>query len=136
MYQKIVKLFLRLAIGLGFLSAVADRFGIYWTYHIAWGDWGSFVDYTRTLAPWLPSSLVEPAAIGSTLAEIVLGIGLIIGFKTSFMAKCSGALLLVFALSMTLYTGAKSAFDAAVYAASAGAFALSLIRVKFLEIST
>lgn len=51
MYRKLIKLFLRLAIAGGFLSAVADRFGI-WNSNIAWGNWSNFVAYTQSILPW------------------------------------------------------------------------------------
>jgi len=38
--------FLRLALGFSFLSAVADRFGLWGAYgqpHVAWGDFARFV---------------------------------------------------------------------------------------------
>ena len=44
------------------------------------------------------------------------------------------ALLLIFALSMTFSTGIKGAFDFSVFTASAGAFALSQIKVKHWEL--
>ncbi|MCJ7467052.1 MAG: hypothetical protein MUO53_10210 [Maribacter sp.] len=46
----------------------------------------------------------------------------------------SGILLLLFALSMTFSTGIKGAFDFSVFSASAGAFALSLMKEKYLEL--
>lgn len=70
----------------------------------------------------------------STILEIVLGVCLIIGFKTSLTAKLSGWLLLIFALAMTFSVGIKAPLDASVFAASAGAFGLSLIKERFLEI--
>lgn len=135
MYRKAVKLFLRFAIAGGFLSAVADRFGI-WTYHLAWGNWGSFVEYTQLINPWLSDPLVHAAAIIATALEIVFAVCLIIGFKTELVAKLSGVLLLIFALSMTFSTGVKTAFDASVWAAAAAAFSLSLIKEKLLELDS
>jgi uncharacterized membrane protein YphA (DoxX/SURF4 family) len=70
----------------------------------------------------------------STVLEIVFGFCLIIGFKTSLMAKLSGWLLLIFALAMTFTRGIKAPLDYSVFAASAGAFGLSLIKEKFWEI--
>lgn len=128
-----IKLFLRLSIAVGFLSAVGDRFGM-WHYHLAWGNWGKFVEYVGTLNPWLPTSAIPAMAVASTVLEIVFAIALIIGFKTELFARLSGWLLLFFALSMTFTTGIKTAFDASVYAASGAAFALSTIKQKFLEI--
>lgn len=134
MNSKTVKLFLRLAIAGGFLSAVADRFG-WWNQKIsAWGNWNSFLEYTQTLNPWLPESMIPIIGTTATLAEVVLAIGLIIGFKTELFAKLSGFLLLIFALSMTFSVGIKAPFDYSVFIASAGAFALSLMKEKHYEL--
>src|SRR5688572_18395395 len=134
MTKKINKLFLRLAIGTAFLSAVADRFG-WWDEKVAvWGNWGSFLEYTQLINPWVSDSLISTLGIIATAAEIVFGIFLIIGFKTEFFARLSGILLLIFALSMSLSTGLKGAFDYSVFTASAGAFALSLMKEKYLEL--
>ncbi len=133
MYKKAIKLFLRFGIAGGFLSAVADRFGI-WSYHLAWGNWESFVEYTQMINPWLSGPVNEVVAVAATVLEVVFAICLIIGFKTELVAKLSGILLLLFALSMSFSTGIKTAFDASVFAASGAAFALSLLKNKFLEL--
>lgn len=130
---RIVKLFLRLALSLTFFSAVADRFGG-WSYHVAWGNWGSFVNYTHQLLPWLSSSMNSFIAIMATLAEVILGILILVGWKTKMAAFWSGILLLLFALAMSFSNGLKTAFDASVFTASAAAFALSTLKTKFLEI--
>ncbi|MDT0676144.1 MULTISPECIES: hypothetical protein [Flavobacteriaceae] len=134
MTVKIIKLFLRLAISFGFLSAVADRFGI-WSKNVSvWGNWDNFLGYTQLINPWIPNSLVPTIGILATGAEIIFAVFLIIGFKTELFAKLSGLLLLLFALSMTFSTGIKGAFDFSVFTASAGAFALSLMKRKYLEV--
>lgn len=134
MNTKTIKLFLRFAISLGFLSAVADRFGI-WSKEVSvWGNWDNFLNYTQMINPWIPNSLISTIAILATVAEIAFAIFLIIGFKTELFAKLSGFLLLIFALSMTFSTGIKGAFDYSVFSASAGAFALSLMKEKYLEL--
>lgn len=134
MKAKLIKLFLRLAIGAGFLSAVADRFG-FWSKEVsAWGNWSSFLAYTQSLNPLIPPSFIPFIGWASTLLEIVLGVCLIIGLKTSFTAKLSGWLLLLFALAMTFTRGIKVPLDYSVFTASAAAFGLSLIKGKFLEL--
>ncbi|RAV28451.1 DoxX family protein [Sinomicrobium soli] len=134
MNTKLVKLFLRLAISFGFLSAVADRFG-WWGQEVSvWGNWDSFLQYTAVLNPWFPESMIPAIGGIATGAEIVFAVCLILGFKTELFARLSGILLLVFALSMTLSTGIKGAFDYSVFSASAGAFALSLMKEKYLEL--
>ena len=134
MNNKITKLFLRLTISFGFLSAVADRVGI-WSKEVSvWGNWENFLNYTQLINPWIPNSLISTIGIIATVAEVIFAIFLIIGFKTEMFAKLSGILLLIFALSMSFSTGIKGAFDFSVFTASAGAFALSLIKEKYLEL--
>lgn len=129
-----IKLFLRLAIGSGFLSAVADRFG-FWSPNIsAWGNWDSFLEYTKIINPWFSESLILIIGGVATTAEVVFGVCLILGFKTEFFAKLSGYLLLIFALSMWFSTGIKGPLDYSVFTASAGAFALSILKGKFFEL--
>ncbi|QDH80702.1 DoxX family protein [Echinicola soli] len=132
--SKTIKLFLRLAISAGFLSAVADRFGM-WSEEVSvWGDWNSFLGYTQLINPWFPETFTPTIGALATAAEIIFAVCLIIGFKTELFAKLSGWLLLLFALSMTFSTGMKGALDFSVYSASAGAFALSLMKEKYLEV--
>jgi len=136
MNQKITKVFLRLAIAIAFLSAVADRFGYWPAEASAWGNWENFVSYTQLINPWIPASMISVAAITATVLEVVFGLFLLIGYKTEFFAKCSAILLLVFALSMTFSTGIKGAFDYSVFTAAAAAFALSLMKEKHWELDT
>ena len=134
MSEKIIKLFLRFGIGIGFLSAVADRFGLWPAEISAWGNWESFLEYTKLINPIIPESLIPVFGAIATGAEILFGIFLIIGFKTELVAKLSGFLMLIFALSIAFSTGIKGVFDYSVFAASAGAFALSTMREKYLEL--
>src|SRR5262249_51168475 len=57
---EIVRLFARFALGASFLSAVADRFGL-WGPHgaknVSWGDFAHFVEYTGAVMSLFPSSL-------------------------------------------------------------------------------
>jgi uncharacterized membrane protein YphA (DoxX/SURF4 family) len=133
MNKKILKLFLRLAISAGFLSAVADRFGWWHDSVSVWGTWSKFLEYTQLINPWMPESFIPTVGFVATAAEIVFAVFLIIGLKTEFIARLSGLLLLIFALSMTFSTGIKGAFDYSVFSASAAAFALSLMKEKYLE---
>lgn len=106
--SKYSSVFARLAIGAGFLSACADRFGLWGeagAKGVAWGNFDSFLGYTAYLNPYLPSALVPAMGWFVTIAEIVLGIMLIAGLKTRFSAFLSGTLLLAFALSMTFVSG-------------------------------
>jgi thiosulfate dehydrogenase [quinone] large subunit len=132
--ERAIKLFLRVALAAGFLSAAADRFGMWGSEVSVWGNWNNFLDYTRLINPWFPDSFIPAIGIIATAAEILLAIFLLVGFKTELTAKASGFLILLFGLSMTFSTGIKGAFDYSVFSASAAAFALSLMKEKYFEL--
>ena len=134
MNTKYLKLFLRLSIAIGFLSAVADRFGFYAKEVSAWGNWQTFIGYTQQMNPWLPESIIPTLAILATGLEIVFAICLLIGFKTELFAKLSGVLVLIFGLSMSFAFGIKPSLDYSVFAVSAAAFALGTMQNNYLEI--
>lgn len=133
---RVIKILLRVSIALGFLSAVADRFGLCAESISTWGNWENFLSFTQLINPWFPESVIPAVATIATIAEIAFAFFLLIGFKTEFFARMSGTLLLVFGLSMTFSLGVKSAFDYSVFAASAAAFALSIMDEKYLEIDS
>jgi uncharacterized membrane protein YphA (DoxX/SURF4 family) len=137
MTARLIKLFLRFSISLSFLSAVADRLGWWGTsVSLSWGNWKSFLDYTRVINPWLPEALIPAAGTIATGAELLFAVCLLVGLKTELVARWSGVLLLVFALAITFSTGIKGSFDYSVFSASAGAFALSLLKEKYLEVDS
>ena len=120
--------FLRLALGISFLSAVTDRFGQWGAYgqpNVAWGDFSRFVDYTGQLNWFAPTALLPALAWTATCSEILLGLALVSGFFTRTAALLSGMLLLLFALAMTFALGVKAPLDFSVFSASAGAFLLA-----------
>jgi hypothetical protein len=115
-------------LSVGFLSAVADRFGLWGAYgvpHVAWGDFSRFTEYTARLNPWAPTSIIPMIAWTATGAEVALGILLLAGLWIRWTASASGLLLFLFGTGMLVGTGIKSALDASVLAASAAAFALA-----------
>ncbi len=136
MNTKYIKVFLRLSISIGFLSAVADRFGLYAKEVSAWGNWQAFTEYTQQMNPWFPEGVISAIAIFATGLEIVFGICLLIGFKTEITAKLSGVLLFIFGVSMTFAFGVKPVLDYAVFGVSAAAFALSTMNNTYLEIDS
>jgi thiosulfate dehydrogenase (quinone) large subunit len=133
---KLIKILLRLALAASFLSAVADRWG-WWAKEVSvWGNWAKFLEYTKVINPWFPDSIIPILGLVATLAEVILAIGLIIGFKTELMARLSGFLLLIFALSMTFSIGIKAPLDYSVFSAATAAFSLSLMKEKYLEVDS
>lgn len=122
--------FLRLALGASFLSAVADRFGLWGRYgrpHVAWGNFDRFVQYTGQLNWFVPHAFIKPLAWTATALETVLGLLLIIGLYPRIVGMAAGLLLLAFAITMSLALGVKEPLDLSVFSASAGAFLLAAI---------
>jgi len=127
-FAKFSSVFLRLALGLSFLSAVADRFGLWGAYgqaNVSWGDFARFVGYTAKLNWFLPATVIPALAFLATAAETLLGFLLVLGWKTRISAFLSGVLLSAFALTMTLALGVKALLNLSVFSAAAGAFLLA-----------
>jgi uncharacterized membrane protein YphA (DoxX/SURF4 family) len=123
-----VRLFARVALGASFLSAVADRFGLWGPYgakNVSWGNFAHFVEYTGEVTSLLPGSLTVYFAWAATVAETLFGILLIAGFKIQMTAVLSGLLLLLFAVGMVTGLGIKTPFDYSVFSAAAAAFLLA-----------
>jgi|SRR4051794_20759840 uncharacterized membrane protein YphA (DoxX/SURF4 family) len=121
-------LLLRLGLGLGFLSAVADRFGIWGAYgqpNVEWGNFSRFLEYTHTLNWYLPTEMIPELGVLATVAEIVLGLLLVVGWHTRTAALLSGFLLVIFGVAMTLALGIKAALNFAVLTGVGGALLLA-----------
>lgn len=124
-------LFLRLALAAGFLSAVADRFGLWGpagTPGVAWGGFDPFLAYTGKLLWYLPAGLVPAAGWAATVLEVTLAAGLLAGARLRAVALASGVLLLVFAVTMTFALGPEPPQSYSVWSAAAGAFLLASLR--------
>jgi uncharacterized membrane protein YphA (DoxX/SURF4 family) len=120
--------FLRLALGISFLSAVADRFGLWGAYgqpNVSWGNYARFVSYTAKLNWFLPALVIPALAVIATAAETLFGLLLVLGWKTRVTALLSGILLTAFALTMTIALGAKAPLNFSVFSAAGGAFLLA-----------
>jgi len=125
------QLYLRLAIGTGYLVFGLDRLGVWGNYGsdgVSWGDWKHFMEYASSVMSFLPYSLANIFAMLATTAEIVFGILLILGFKTRLAAFGSGLLALLFALSMTVSFGVIKPLGYSVFTVSAGSFLLATVQ--------
>jgi hypothetical protein len=92
--------FRAISVRAGFLSAVADRFGLWGaagTNNVAWGNFNACTPNLRVLAPYFPAGLLDVAAGGATLAEIALGVALLRDVALRWTAQASAATLVVFA---------------------------------------
>ena len=127
----VAAVFLRAALAGGFLSAVADRFGLWGPAGapgVAWGGFDAFLDYTGKLLWFLPSSLVPVAGWTATVLEVVLAVGLLVGIRSRAFAFASGLLLTAFAIAMTVALGPEPPLSLSVWTAAAGAFLLASLR--------
>jgi uncharacterized membrane protein YphA (DoxX/SURF4 family) len=117
----IATIFSRLTLASGFLSAVASRMSLLGKKS---SGWNNFVEYAAQVNSFLPKRIIPAVAATSTLLETVLGIMLLVGFKTKYAAFGAAILTLLFALAMTYSFGIKEPLDYSVFAFSAGAFLL------------
>lgn len=122
-------LYLRIALGSAFLSAVADRFGFWGKY----GGWGNFANFTRYVAQvnsFMPAFTIPFLAWAATAAELSLGVALILGLWLRWVALGSAILLFLFGTAMAISFGVKSPLDYSVFSASAGALLLALFQAR------
>ncbi len=121
--------FHRFALGVGFLSAVADRLGFWGPpggYLVSWGSFHNFVVYTGRLNPWCPVGCLPLLGVVVTVAEGGLGILLILGISTRAVSFLTGILTLGFAAAMTLVQGLHAPLIYSVFPFSAASFLLAL----------
>lgn len=124
---RLAQLFLRWSLGLTFLSACADRFGLWGppgSKYAAWGDWTHFLVYAGTLNWFLPAWLQSPVAWLATLAELSFGFALILGLWLREAAYGSAVLLGLFALAMTFSLGIKAPLNYSVFVDAGAAWLL------------
>lgn len=88
-----------------FLLAVADRFG--WlggpgSPGVSWGDWSRFVDYTARLTATgsLPHAVPTSLAVAATIAELGIGLGLIVARRPRQFAALAALLTGTYTLCM------------------------------------
>ena len=121
-------LLLRFGLGVGFLSAVADRLGLWGAFgqpNVEWGNFSRFLEYTRTLNWYLPAAMIPTLGVIATGAETLFGLLLLVGWRTRVAALLSGLLLTTFAVAMTIALGIKAPLNFAVFTGIGGALLLA-----------
>jgi uncharacterized membrane protein YphA (DoxX/SURF4 family) len=124
------QVFLRLALSVSYLSAVADRFGLWGapgTPGVSWGNWQNFVAYSNSVNSFVPPFLGNVLAMVATTLEVILPALLLIGYKIRLASMASGIVLLLFALAMTISFGMKAPLDYSVWTGAAASFLLSVL---------
>jgi putative oxidoreductase len=113
----------RVALGTAFLSAVASRFGLYGKES---SGFKNFLAYTAQVNSFMPAATIPYLAWGATVAEISLGIALILGLWLRWTAMGAAVLLAIFGTAMAISFGIKSPMDYSVFSASAAAALLAV----------
>jgi uncharacterized membrane protein YphA (DoxX/SURF4 family) len=120
----------RVALAAAFLSAVADRLGLWGPLGadgVSWGSVSKYEEYVAQLNWFLPAGLVPVVGWVATVCEIILALGLLIGWRLSRVAVAAGLLLSTFAVAMASAFGPKSPLDYSVPSAAAAAFLLAAV---------
>ena len=120
----------RLALATSFLSAVADRLGLWGppgAAGVAWGSVPKYEEYVAQLNWFLPAVLVPVVGWAATACEMTLAIGLLIGWRLHWVAFVAGILLTAFAVMMAVALGPKSPLDYSVPSAAGAAFLLAAL---------
>ncbi|HEV2288245.1 MAG TPA: MauE/DoxX family redox-associated membrane protein [Candidatus Acidoferrales bacterium] len=128
-FQKTALVYARVALAAAFLSSVADRFG-FWgppgEFGVSWGNWKSFVATVAYMNPFLPRSAAPILSVIVTCLELGLATLLLLGVWRREVAAACSALLFLFATSLAVFVGVKTALAYSVYSASAAALLLAL----------
>ena len=138
-YRGFATTFLRLAIGIGYLSAVADRFGWWGTAgapNVAWGNFHNFLTYTAKLNPWFPGAWIPAVGWISTICELAFGVMLVVGYRTRPAAVLSGLLALAFVIGMVCALGVHAPLNYSVFVVSAGSFLLAEMKSDPLSLDS
>ena len=120
----------RLALAASFLSAVADRLGLWGppgAAGVAWGSVPKYEEYVAQLNWFLPAGLVPVVGWAATACEVTLAIGLLIGWRLHWVAFVAGILLTAFAVMMAVALGPKPPLDYSVPSAAGAAFLLAAL---------
>ena len=126
-------LYLRLALGISFLSGIADRFGLYTGRNVGYGDFNGFLQYTAKVNSFMPASTIPFLGWAATACELAFGLALVLGLWLRWAAFGSALLLLSFGTAMAISFGIKSPLDYSVFSASAGALVLAFYETRKLK---
>ena len=110
--------------------ACLDRFGLVappGSASVSWGDWNHFSIYAHKLMFFLPYAPAEWLAVLASLAELIFGILLTIGWFTRLTSIGSGLLLMAFGISMTIAWGIHAPLSFSVFTAAGAGFLLAAI---------
>jgi uncharacterized membrane protein YphA (DoxX/SURF4 family) len=125
-WRKLALLYARATLGIAFLSGIADRFGLWRGRNVGYGNFAGFLHYTAQVNSFMPASTIPFLGWAATVAELVLGVLLLIGVWLRWTAFASALLLILFGTAMAISFGPKSPLDYSVFSASGAAFLLAV----------
>lgn len=131
--EKLAPLFLRISLAASYVSAVADRFGLWGgegSPGVVWANFQNFTAYTGSLLFFFPEATHSFFAWSATILEILLGFFLIIGFRLKETSFLSFLLLSSFGLSMIKAYGLKAPLDYSVFTACSGSLVLFMLSLE------
>ena len=123
--ERWVATYARVALAAAFLSGIASRFG-WWGRDVGYGSFERFVRYTAEVNAFMPAATIPALAWAATVAELALGVMLLVGAWPRWTALASALLLLLFGTAMAISMGIKEPLDYSVFSASAAAALLAL----------
>jgi len=123
----------RVALGVSFLSGIADRFGLYRGRNVGYGNFAGFVRYTAKVNSFMPSSTIPFLAWAATGAELFFGIALIVGVWRVWVALGTATLLILFGTAMAISFGIKSPLDCSVFSAATAALLVAAYESRCTE---
>ena len=123
-FERSFALFSRIALAAAFLSGIASRFGWYGK-DAGYGNFQNFVKYTAEVNSFMPAATIPFLAWAATVAELGLGIALLVGIWPKWIALSTAALLMLFGTAMAISFGIKSPLDYSVFSAMGAALLLA-----------
>jgi hypothetical protein len=127
---QIGKIVLRLCVSFAFLSAIADRFGVYGrhgTSGVSWGDWTHFLQFVGYLIKIAPHAAIPAIGVIETIIEFALAVALLLGVYPRIVAWLSAALLALFAVTMSVALGIPTTLGYGVFTAAGAAILLGAV---------
>ena len=126
-YERMAVVYARIALGVAFLSGIADRFGLYWGRNVGYGNFEGFVRYTARVNSFMPTATIPFLAWAATAAELFFGMALVLGLWPRWVALGSALLLVTFGVAMAISFGIKSPLDYSVFSAAAAAVLVAVL---------
>lgn len=134
-----VRLALRVSLAAAFLSAVADRFGLWELCGQGnWGSLGPFTDYTHELVPFAAGWLLTVIVWAATFTEATLGLLLLAGAWPQFVGWATCLVLTIFGTAMALSAGVEAPLSYSVFSAASAAAAYAVLggaRLKLTQVN-